>query len=130
MLNQISIMGRLTRDPELRRTATGIPVASFSIACDRNFTEGVDFFDVVAWKGTGEFVSKYFSKGRMIVVAGHLQTREWNDNEGRRRKATEIIAENVYFGDSKKADQAPAPSEDPFVTYLKELDEDDSKLPF
>lgn len=107
MLNHITIMGRLTRDPELRRTAAGTPVASFSVAVDRDRApEGqereTDFIDCVAWRGTGEFVSKYFTKGRMIVVAGRLQIRSWTDNEGNKRRSAEIVAENVYFGDSKK----------------------------
>lgn len=107
MLNHITIMGRLTRDPELRRTGSGTPVASFSVAVDRDRApEGqereTDFIDCVAWRGTGEFVSKYFTKGRMIVVAGRLQIRSWTDNEGNKRRSAEIVAENVYFGDSKK----------------------------
>ena len=107
MLNHIVIMGRLTRDPELRRTGNGTAVASFAIACDRDYKpqdgdRECDFFDVVAWRQTGEFVSKYFSKGRMAVVDGRLQTRSWTDNEGNKRRAVEIVADHVYFGDSKK----------------------------
>ena len=108
MLNHIVIMGRLTRDPELRRTQSGTPVVSFSLAVDRDFAsrEGgerqTDFIDVVAWRGTAEFVSKYFSKGRMAVVSGRLQIRDWQDKEGNKRRTAEVVAENVYFGDSKR----------------------------
>ena len=107
MLNHITIMGRLTRDPELRRTGSGIAVASFTVAVDRDFaTNGgekeTDFIDCVAWRQTGEFVSKYFEKGRMIVVSGRLQIRSWNDKDGNKRRTAEIVADNVYFGDSKK----------------------------
>ena len=108
MLNKIFIMGRLTRDPELRRTQTGTPVASFSLAVDRDFKDkstgerATDFIDVVAWRQTGEFVSRYFSKGRMAVVEGRLQIREWTDKEGNRRTTAEVVADNVYFGDSKR----------------------------
>lgn len=117
MLNHITVMGRLTRDPELRRTQAGVPVASFSIACDRDFKDKAtgerttDFIDVVAWRSTGEFVSKYFTKGRMAVVSGHLQIRDWTDKEGGKRRSAEIVAESVYFGDSKsKEDQEPPAS--------------------
>ena len=107
MLNHITIMGRLTRDPELRRTGSGIAVASFTVAVDRDFkTEGgekeVDFIDCVAWRQTGEFVSKYFTKGRMAVVSGRLQIRNWTDKDGNKRKSAEVVADNVYFADSKK----------------------------
>ena len=100
-------MGRLTRDPELRRTGNGTAVASFTLAVDRDFSpkEGekeTDFIDCVAWRNTAEFISKYFSKGRMAVVSGRLQTRTWTDKENNKRKAVEVIAESVYFGDSKK----------------------------
>lgn len=107
MLNKIIIMGRLTRDPELRKTGTGVSAASFTIACDRDFADKqsnqkeTDFVDIVAWKNTADFVSKYFSKGRMAVVVGRLQLRSWNDKDGNKRKTAEVIAENVYFGDSK-----------------------------
>ena len=108
MLNKIFVMGRLTHDPELRRTGSGTPVCSFSIACDRDFKsqsgeKETDFFDVVAWRTTGEFVSKYFTKGRMAVVEGRLQIREWQDKEGNKRRSAEINADNVYFGDSRPA---------------------------
>ena len=112
MLNQIIIMGRLTRDPELRRTGSGIAVAAFTLAVDRDFgsrdggEKETDFIDCVAWRQTGEFVSRYFSKGRMAVVQGRLQNRVWTDKDGNKRRSSEVIAENVCFGDSKK-DQAP-----------------------
>lgn len=108
MLNHITIMGRLTRDPELRRTGSGIPVASFTLAVDRDFSDKqsgekeTDFIEVVAWRNTAEFVSKYFTKGRMAVVSGRLQVRKWKNKEGENRYTTEVVAENVYFGDSKK----------------------------
>ena len=105
-------MGRLTRDPELRRTQSGTAVTSFSIACDRDFkSQGgekeTDFIDIVAWRGTAEFVSKYFTKGRMAIVEGRLQIRDWTDNNGRKRRSAEVIADNIYFGDSKR-DGAPS----------------------
>ncbi len=108
MLNHITIMGRLTRDPELRRTGSGIAVASFSVAVDRDFggrdggEKETDFIDCVAWRQTGEFVSKYFTKGRMIVVSGRLQIRSWTDKDGNKRRTAEVVAENCYFGDSKR----------------------------
>ena len=111
MLNHITIMGRLTRDPELRRTGTGTAVASFTVAVDRDFggREGgekeTDFIDCVAWRQTGEFVSKYFTKGRMIVVSGRLQIRSWTDKDGNKRRTAEVVADNCYFGDSKRDDQ-------------------------
>lgn len=108
MLNRILLMGRLTRDPELRRTQSGTAVASFSLAVDRDFADkstgqrATDFIDIVAWRGTAEFVSKYFSKGRMAVVEGRLQIRDWQDRDGNKRRSAEVVAENVYFGDSKR----------------------------
>lgn len=107
MLNKVSIMGRLVRDPELRRTQSGIAVTTMRIAVERDFksqdgTKQSDFFDVVAWRNTAEFVSRYFSKGRMIVVDGRLQTKEWTDRDNNRRTSTEIVADNIYFGDSKR----------------------------
>ena len=108
MLNHIAIMGRLTRDPELRRTGSGIAVASFTVAVDRDFGKNengekeTDFIDCVAWRQTGEFVSKYFTKGRMAVVSGRLQIRPWTDKDGNKRRTAEIVADNVYFGDSKR----------------------------
>ena len=111
MLNHITIMGRLTCDPELRRTGSGIAVASFTVAVDRDFggrdggEKETDFIDCVAWRQTGEFVSKYFTKGRMIVVSGRLQIRSWTDKDGNKRRTAEVVADNCYFGDSKRDDQ-------------------------
>lgn len=107
MLNKIFIMGRLTRDPELRRTNSGTAVTSFTLAVDRDFknadgTKDTDFVDVVAWRATAEFAAKYFAKGRMAVVEGRLQMREWQDKDGNKRRNAEVVADNVYFGDSKK----------------------------
>ena len=109
MLNKIIIMGRLTRDPELRRTGSGTSVTSFSLACDRDFKsqsgeKETDFIEVVAWKNTAEFVSKYFSKGRMALVDGRLQIRDWTDKAGNKRTTAEVVAENVYFADSKRSE--------------------------
>ena len=111
MLNHIVIMGRLTRDPELRRTGSGIAVASFTVAVDRDFggrdggEKETDFIDCVAWRQTGEFVSKYVTKGSMIVVSGRLQIRNWTDKEGGKRRSAEIVADNVYFGESKRSNE-------------------------
>ena len=107
MLNKIILMGRLTRDPELRRTGSGTAVTSFSLAVDRDFKsqsgeKETDFIDVVAWRSTAEFVSKYFTKGRMAVVEGRLQIRDWTDKDGGKRRSAEVVADNVYFGDSKR----------------------------
>ena len=108
MLNHITIMGRLTRDPELRSTQSGVSVASFTVACDRDFggrdggERQTDFIDCVAWRSTGEFVSKYFHKGSMIAVSGRLQSRKWQDREGNNRTNWEINADNVYFGESRR----------------------------
>ena len=140
MLNHIVLMGRLTRDPELRRTGTGIAVASFSIAVDRDFgsketgEKETDFIDIVAWRNTAEFVSKYFTKGRMAVVSGRLQIRNWNDKDGNKRRSAEVVADNVYFGDSKpappsegNADESALPASQ--AGDFSELD-DDGELPF
>ena len=114
MLNHIVIMGRLVRDPELRRTGTGIAVASFRVAVDRDYApkdgseRKADFIDCVAWRQTGEFISKYFTKGRMIIVDGRLEMRDWTDKDGNKRVAAEVVADNVYFGDSKRDGEAPA----------------------
>ena len=111
MLNHITIMGRLTRDPELRRTGSGTAVASFTIAVDRDFSpkdggeRETDFIDCVAWRQTGEFVSKYFTKGRMAVVSGRLQIRNWNDKDGNKRRTAEVVADNCYFGESKRSNE-------------------------
>lgn len=149
MLNHITIMGRLTRDPELRRTGSGVAVASFTLAVERDLKpkEGereTDFIDCVAWRQTGEFVSKYFSKGRMAVVSGRLQIRGWTDSEGNKRRTAEVVADNVYFADSKKEEtsgnsyggggyepqySAPAYSPTPASDFPM-LDDDDSRLPF
>lgn len=108
MLNHIVIMGRLTRDPELRRTGSGIAVASFSVAVDRDFGKNengekeTDFIDCVAWRNTAEYVSKYVTKGRMVAVSGRLQIRSWTDKEGNKRRTAEVVADNVYFGDSRR----------------------------
>lgn len=145
MLNKVITMGRITKDIELRRTGSGVAVASFSIAVDRDFGKNeqgekeTDFFDCVAWRQTAEFVSKYFGKGRMIVVDGRLQTRNWTDKDGNKRKAVEIVADNVYFGDSKKQDDTQgytgfvpnsyANQNTPAQNFAM-LDDDDAQLPF
>ncbi len=159
MLNHIIIMGRLTRDPELRRTGSGIAVASFSLAVDRDYSprdggeRETDFIDCVAWRQTGEFVSKYFTKGRMAVVSGRLQIRSWTDKDGNKRRTAEVVADNVYFGDSKRdgdstgasyggnaygapSYSAPAPSFGGYsapaapASDFAMLDDDDAQLPF
>ena len=113
MLNKIFLMGRLTRDPELRHTQTGTAVASFTLAVDRDFKDknsgerATDFINVVAWRQTGEFVSRYFAKGRMAVVEGHLQMRDFTDKSGNKRTAAEVVADNVYFGESKRESDGP-----------------------
>lgn len=133
MLNQIIIMGRLTADPILRRTNSGTAVASFSLAVDRDFKNAdgqteTDFINCVAWKGRAEFVSKYFVKGQMAVVAGRLQIRDWTDADGAKRRATEINASEVYFGEPKrKADSAQTAADLPDFAMI---DDDDSQLPF
>ena len=153
MLNHIVLMGRLTRDPELRRTQTGTPVASFTLAVDRDFggrdgaERQTDFIDIVAWRSTTEFVSKYFVKGQMAVVSGRLQIRDWTANDGSKRRSAEVVADNVYFGESKRdrdtAGRAPYaqpasayPAQDSGYTApvsgsdFSELDDDDGDLPF
>ena len=158
MLNHITIMGRLVRDPELRRTGSGIAVASFTVAVDRDFggrdggEKEPDFIDCVAWRQTGEFVSKYFTKGRMIVVSGRLQIRSWNDKDGNKRRTAEVVADNCYFGDSRRdgestgsfggntyggnAYSAPAPSYGGYsapaapASDFAMLEDDDAQLPF
>ena len=141
MLNKIIIMGRLTRDPELRRTGSGTAVTSFSLACDRDFKsqsgdKETDFIDVVAWKNTAEFVSKYFSKGRMALVDGRLQIRDWTDKAGNKRTTAEVVADNVYFADSKRSESNDNQKEnfnalsgrlsDDFVP----ISEEDGEIPF
>ena len=143
-LNVCTIMGRMVRDPELRRTGSGVPVASFCLAVDRDFAtkdggeRETDFIDCVAWRGTGEFVSKYFTKGRMAVVSGRLQIRSWTDKEGNKRRSAEVIADNVYFGDSKRDGEGAAytgntygaaPAAAPASDFAM-LDDDDAQLPF
>ena len=133
MLNKIVIQGRLTKDPELRRTQSGTAVASATVAVDRDFknqdgSRETDFIPIVAWKGIGEMMAKYFTKGRMIVVEGRLQLRDWTDNDGNKRRTAEIVANNVYFSDSKKdSESAPAQSEP--QGGFSEI-EDDGELPF
>ena len=156
MLNHIVIMGRLTRDPELRRTGSGVAVASFSVAVDRDFGRNengekeTDFIDCVAWRNTAEYISKYFTKGRMIVVSGRLQIRSWTDKDGNKRRTAEVVADNVYFGDSKRDNEggnayggntyggysAPAPSYGGYsapaapASDFAMLEDDDAQLPF
>jgi len=122
MLNNITIMGRLTRDPELRRTGAGIAVCSFSIACDRDYTDKekrereTDFIDCVAWRGCGEMIAKYFTKGRLIVLQGRLEIRSWTDKDGNKRRTAEIRVENAYFGDSKRSEGADAQPQGGYAT--------------
>ena len=151
MLNHIVIMGRLTRDPELRRTGSGTAVASFTLAVDRDFgnresgERETDFIDCVAWRQTGEFVSKYFTKGRMAVVSGRLQIRNWTDKDGNKRRTAEVVADNVYFGDSRREGETggntygAAPAAPAFGGYsapaapasdFAMLDDNDAQLPF
>ena len=152
MLNRIILMGRLTRDPELRRTGSGTAVTSFSLAVDRDFKsqsgeKETDFIDIVAWRSTAEFVSKYFTKGRMAVVEGRLQIRDWTDRDGGKRRSAEVVADNVYFGDSKRdggdsvgynAGYSPAPASRSAApssfsaggSDFAEIGEDDGELPF
>ena len=151
MLNKIFIMGRLTRDPELRRTQSGTAVTSFTLAVDRDFKsqsgeKGTDFIDVVAWRATAEFAAKYFTKGRMAIVEGRLQIRPWTDKDGNNRRSAEVVADNIYFGDSKRdnagdmggysapAYTAPAGGYSAPVgggsSGFAEIDEEDGDLPF
>ena len=145
MLNHIVIMGRLTRDPELRRTQSGVAVTNFTLAVDRDYTgkdggeKETDFIDCVAWRNAGEFVNKYFTKGRMACVSGRLQLREWTDKDGNKRRAAEIVADNVYFADSKNVaidnnvghTAAPAyPAPAPAAGSFEQIDDDDGTLPF
>lgn len=147
MLNNIVIMGRLTRDPELRRTGSGVAVTSFTLAVDRDFSakdggeKETDFIDCVAWRQAGEFVSKYFSKGRMACVSGRLQIRNWTDKDGNKRRNAEVIVDNVYFADSKStaenggmdataAQPAAAFAAAPAANNFTLIDDDDGELPF
>lgn len=132
MLNKIVLMGRLTRDPELRRTQSGTPVASFALAVDRYFKsqngdKETDFIDVVVWRNTAEFVSKYFSKGRMAIVEGRLQIRDWTDKDGGKRRSAEVVADNVYFGDSKRE---AGEEEYNRIESFQEVTDGESDLPF
>ena len=141
MLNKIILMGRLCTNPELRRTGSGTAVTSFSLACDRDFKsqsgeKETDFIEVVAWKNAAEFVSKYFSKGRMAVVEGRLQIRDWTDKAGNKRTTAEVVADNVYFADSKRSESNDNQKEnfnalsgrlsDDFVP----ISEEDGEIPF
>ena len=134
MLNKIVIMGRLTRGPELRYTQSQIPVASFRLAVDRDFggrdggERQTDFIDIVAWRSTAEFVSKYFTKGSMAAVSGRLQIREWTDREGGKRTTAEVVADNVYFGGSKRREAETAPAAYDNVAYAGDIDGGD--LPY
>lgn len=135
MLNNIVIMGRLTRDPELRRTSSGVAVASFTLACERDFApqgeaRGTDFIDIVAWRYTAEFVEKYFSKGQMAVVSGRLQIRNWEDKEGNKRRSAEILADHVYFGEAKRDKTTQGePQYDPQGGF-SEIEDTDTTLPW
>lgn len=162
MLNHITIMGRLTRDPELRRTGSGVAVTSFTLAVDRDYNpkdggeKETDFIDCNAWRNTAEFIAKHFSKGSMAVVSGRLQIRNWTDKDGNKRRSAEVVADSVYFGDSKRSEQGnsayQAPNsfyqdnENPYAEtlaladkYMKQggiqsefemLEGDDAQLPF
>ena len=131
-MNQIVLMGRLTRDPELRHTQSGTAVASFTLAVDRQQNKDgerqTDFIDIVAWRNTAEFVSKYFVKGQMTAVTGRLQIRDWTDKDGNKRRSAEVVADNVYFTESKKSRIESA--EQPAEVEFAELGEDDGELPF
>ena len=130
-MNHVTLMGRLTRDPELRHTNSGTAVTSFTIAVDRDFEKGkTDFIDCVAWRGTAEFVSKYFGKGRMIAVSGKLQMRDWTDKDGNKRRNAEIIADNVYFADSKNSNADPLDNLAKFDIVEEEEEVSDDELPF
>ena len=131
-LNKIIIMGRMTKDPTLRHTNSGTAVASFTLAVDRfGKDSGTDFIECVAWKNTAEFVNSYFSKGRMAVVEGRLQIRDWTDKDGNKRKIAEVVAENVYFGDSKQSGNKAADPLDEFTQENQFVEvEDDDTLPF
>ena len=138
MLNHITAAGRLTKDPELRRTQNGVAVASFTIACDRDIKDAsgnkqTDFIDCVVWRNTAEFVDKYFTRGRMVIVSGRLQIREWTDKNGNKRRNAEILAENVYFGDSKREVENTEKSETKEAEQTVDFDQveiDDDELPF
>lgn len=136
MLNKVFIMGRLTRDPELRRTQAGTAVASFSLAVERDYKDksngerGVDFIECVAWRQASEFVSRYFTKGRMAIIEGRLQMRDWTDNDGGKHRTTEVITDNIYFGDSKTIKPGTPAAEPKPGEYRDISTEDDGELPF
>ena len=141
MLNKIVLMGRLTRDPELRRTQSGTAVTSFTLAVDRDFKsqngeKETDFIDIAAWRSTAEFVCNYFTKGRMAVVEGRLQIRDWTDKNGNKRNSAEVVADNIYFGDSKRDNSNGESSYSPPTggygspSGFTELDDQDGELPF
>lgn len=136
MLNHIVLMGRLTLDPELRHTGNGTAVASFSLAVDRDYKgqsgeKETDFVDIVAWRSTADFVSKFFTKGRMTVVEGRLQLRDWTDKDGGKRRSAEVVAEHVYFGDSKQRFESDTASAPPASGDFREIPEDEEgELPF
>lgn len=136
MLNQISVMGRITHDVELRRTGAGVAVASFTVACERDIknSEGkrdVDFIEVVAWRQLGEFIAKHFQKGTMIAVSGRLQIRSWTDRDGNKRRNAEILADSAYFAESKKTAQGNfVPPAMPSDAEFAALDGEDAQLPF
>lgn len=134
MLNKIFLMGRMTRDPELRHTQSGTAVASFSLAVERQKSQDgskqTDFIDCVAWRGTAEFASKYFNKGRMAVVVGRLQIRDWTDNDGNKRRSAEVVVDELYFGDSRRdSNNDSTPPATP-GNQFSELEDADEKLPF
>jgi single-strand DNA-binding protein len=135
MLNHVTIMGRLVKDPELRRTGSGVAVTSFTVAVDRDVApkdggeRETDFIECVAWRGAGEFVAKHFFKGKMIVVSGRLQVRRWTDQNSSKRRTTEIVADNVYFGDSKRAEDSSNGYAQPENDYGY-LEDDDAQLPY
>ena len=135
MLNRIIIMGRLTKDPELRRTQNGTAVTSFTLAVDRDFKNketgenACDFIDCVAWRSTAEFASNYFSKGRMAVVDGRLQMRDWTDKDGNKRRSFDVVVQSMYFCDSKKEETA-YPSAQELANRFEELDNSEEILPF
>lgn len=133
MLNKIILMGRLTRDPELRHTQNGTAVVSFSLAVDRDYKDQsgereTDFIDIVAWRGTAEFVSRYFDKGRMAVVEGRLQVRTWMDNDGNNRRSHEVLASSVYFGDSRRT--TPLDADAPAGQFRELPEGEEGDLPF
>lgn len=135
MLNHIAIMGRLTHEPELRRTQSGTPVVSFTLAVERDFkddsgTRATDFIDCVAWRNTAEFVSKYFTKGMMAIASGRLQIRTWKDKDGNNRRTAEVVADSVYFGEAKRSEKENSTSYAPPAGDFADLSDNDGDLPF